>query len=199
MARSAKAEPARRIELSDRQREVLALIAKGRTNGEIAEQLGISLDGVKWHVREILGKLGVDSREDAAAWWRARNRGLRGLGGLAGGAITGVGLKWLGAAATVAVIGVGAVAFWAAIRGTDSTPHTRPRRPPSAPPSRPRSRRPTSHAPGSSRPASRLPHRPPAARRRSSRASPSAASRSSATATCGYRHRCRGLRRRRSR
>lgn len=64
-------------EWSPRQREVLDLLAGGLTNGEIAERLGISLDGAKWHVREVMSKLGVDSREDAAAYWRERNS-LRG-------------------------------------------------------------------------------------------------------------------------
>lgn len=58
-----------------RQREVLDLLAQGRSNAEIAEQLGVSLDGAKWHVREIMGRLGVDSREDAAEYWR-QERGL---------------------------------------------------------------------------------------------------------------------------
>ena len=65
-----------RVELTERQKEVLRLIVRGRTNGQIAEELGLSLDGVKWHVREILGRLGVESREEAAEWWR-RNRGTR--------------------------------------------------------------------------------------------------------------------------
>lgn len=56
--------------LTPRQREVLDLLARNRTNREIAEELGISLDGAKWHVSEILGRLGVDSREDAANYWR---------------------------------------------------------------------------------------------------------------------------------
>lgn len=57
-------------ELSPRQREVLALVARGKTYGEIADALGITLDGVKWHMREVLTKLGVNSREEAADWWR---------------------------------------------------------------------------------------------------------------------------------
>lgn len=51
--------------------EVLNLLARGRTNPEIAETLGITLDGAKYHIREILSALGVDSREDAADYWRA--------------------------------------------------------------------------------------------------------------------------------
>ena len=56
-------------ELSPRQREVLELVAKGYTNGQIAEALRISLDGAKWHVGELLGALGVDSRHEAARWY----------------------------------------------------------------------------------------------------------------------------------
>ena len=59
-----------RHELSGRQQEVLGLMAEGRTNYEIAEALDLSLEGAKYHVSEILGKLGVDSREEAIAWWR---------------------------------------------------------------------------------------------------------------------------------
>ncbi len=59
-----------------RQRQVLDLLAQDRTNPEIASALGIGLDGAKWHVREILGILGVDSREEAAEYWRREN-GLR--------------------------------------------------------------------------------------------------------------------------
>ena len=40
-----------------RQREVLDLIARGRSNTEIAEDLGLSLAGAKWHVSEVLSKL----------------------------------------------------------------------------------------------------------------------------------------------
>jgi DNA-binding CsgD family transcriptional regulator len=61
---------------SPRQRQVLELMTRGRSNQEIADELGVSLDGAKWHVREIFAKLGVDSRDEAAEYWRARN-GLR--------------------------------------------------------------------------------------------------------------------------
>ncbi len=54
--------------LTPRETQVLALIREGLSNREIAEALGISLQGVKYHVTEILGKLGVSSREEAAAW-----------------------------------------------------------------------------------------------------------------------------------
>ena len=56
--------------LTPRQWEVLALLREGLTNEQIAERLGISPDGVKFHVSEILGKLGVTSRDEAARWER---------------------------------------------------------------------------------------------------------------------------------
>jgi DNA-binding CsgD family transcriptional regulator len=56
--------------LTGRQRLVLERIAAGRTNGEIASELGVTIDGVKWHVREIFDRLDVSSREEAAEWWR---------------------------------------------------------------------------------------------------------------------------------
>ncbi len=62
----------RDVELTERQRQVLRLIAAGKTNAEIGEALGISLDGAKWHVSEILSKLDVATREEAAAWWTRR-------------------------------------------------------------------------------------------------------------------------------
>ena len=61
-------------DLTPQQERVLRLIASGQTNAEIAGALGLSIDGVKWHVREILAKLELDSREDAAEWWRAYRR-----------------------------------------------------------------------------------------------------------------------------
>lgn len=55
-------------ELTPREREVLELLRLGRTNGEIARRLSISPDGAKYHVAEIIGKLGVRSRYEASAW-----------------------------------------------------------------------------------------------------------------------------------
>lgn len=60
--------------LTDRQRQVWRLVAKGHTNGEIAEALGISLDGAKWHVSELLVRLDVDTREDLVQAWDAQHR-----------------------------------------------------------------------------------------------------------------------------
>jgi DNA-binding CsgD family transcriptional regulator len=66
-----------RDELTPRQREVMELIAAGKTNFEIAQHLGVSLEGAKYHVSEILAKLQVDSREEAVAAWESTSRRLR--------------------------------------------------------------------------------------------------------------------------
>jgi Tol biopolymer transport system component/DNA-binding CsgD family transcriptional regulator len=52
--------------LTPREWEVLELVDRGLTNQEIATRLGISFDGAKFHVAQILNKLGVSRREDAA-------------------------------------------------------------------------------------------------------------------------------------
>ena len=52
--------------LSNREREVLNLIAKGMTNGEIADALFISTRTVKFHVSSIFTKLDVKNRTEAA-------------------------------------------------------------------------------------------------------------------------------------
>jgi len=65
-----------KVELTPRQRQVLELVAHGKTNPEIADTLGITLDGAKFHVSEILDRLGVSTREEAATWWRATH-GIR--------------------------------------------------------------------------------------------------------------------------
>jgi len=54
-------------DLSEREREVLALLAQGLSNKEIAEQLFLSVATVKYHVRLLLSKLGASSRAEAIA------------------------------------------------------------------------------------------------------------------------------------
>ena len=55
-------------ELTNREREVLDLIAQGKSNQEIAEILFITLKTVKTHVSNILAKLGVEDRTQAAIY-----------------------------------------------------------------------------------------------------------------------------------
>jgi DNA-binding CsgD family transcriptional regulator len=60
--------------LTAREAEILALVAQGRSNGEIGRQLFISAKTVSVHVSNILGKLHASGRTEAAAI--ARRRGL---------------------------------------------------------------------------------------------------------------------------
>lgn len=60
--------------LSEREREVLRLIAKGLSNQELAAHLYLSLHTIKVHTRNIYSKLGVNSRTQAVA--RSRKLGL---------------------------------------------------------------------------------------------------------------------------
>ncbi len=53
--------------ISDREREILALIAAGSTNNVISTSLFISQNTVKWHLKNIFGKLGVSNRTSAVA------------------------------------------------------------------------------------------------------------------------------------
>jgi DNA-binding NarL/FixJ family response regulator len=53
--------------LSHRERQVLALMSEGRTNGEIARALILAESTVKCHVSTAYSKLGVASRREAAA------------------------------------------------------------------------------------------------------------------------------------
>jgi LuxR family transcriptional regulator, maltose regulon positive regulatory protein len=60
--------------LSQREQEVIILVAEGLSNQEIAERLVISLPTVKTHIGNIFNKLGVSSRTQAIA--RAKTSGL---------------------------------------------------------------------------------------------------------------------------
>ena len=59
-------ERARREDLTDREMQVLQLIVKGRSNKEISSALFISEDTVKFHLKALFTKLGVQDRTEAA-------------------------------------------------------------------------------------------------------------------------------------
>jgi DNA-binding NarL/FixJ family response regulator len=59
-------ERQQRQALTNREREVLALLVKGRSNKEIAAALGISEETTKSHLKGLFAKLGVRDRTDAA-------------------------------------------------------------------------------------------------------------------------------------
>src|SRR3972149_349968 len=90
--------------LTPREWEVLALLRGGLTNEQIAARLDISLATAKDHVSEILSKLGVATREEAAAWQEPRRPWWRAL------------LLWpspkAGVAATVVGLAVVGLVLW---------------------------------------------------------------------------------------
>jgi DNA-binding CsgD family transcriptional regulator len=105
MARKRTGRPAGRPAhpgiLTPAEERVLAGVRDGLTNGEIAVRLGISLDGVKFHVSNMLGKLQLESRDELARWKAPREGVLRRAWG-------GVPLlaKLVAGAGGVAVVGV---------------------------------------------------------------------------------------------
>jgi LuxR family maltose regulon positive regulatory protein len=72
--RAAAAPPGLAEPLTERELEVLRLIAAGSSNQRIAHDLVVALDTVKKHVTHVLGKLGAANRTEAVA--RARQLGL---------------------------------------------------------------------------------------------------------------------------
>ncbi|GAA5054908.1 response regulator transcription factor [Thermocatellispora tengchongensis] len=63
-------EAARRLRepLTDRELDVVRLVARGRTNQEVAAELFVSLSTVKTHLGSIFAKLGTRNRVEIAAW-----------------------------------------------------------------------------------------------------------------------------------
>ncbi len=120
--------PRSRLELlGDLQRDVLERMARGRTNHEIAAELGLAPERVKDVVAGILGTLGVDSREAAIAL-HSHDLPLQGRPGatvetIHGNRVTAAALQAFGAVATVLFA---SVAVFALLRDdpTDHRPAT---------------------------------------------------------------------------
>ncbi|MER7278290.1 response regulator transcription factor [Dactylosporangium sp. NPDC000244] len=69
------APPRQPIEpLTEREEQVLARVARGRTNNEIADELFVTLSTVKSHVTALMLKLGVRNRVEIAMWAYETNR-----------------------------------------------------------------------------------------------------------------------------
>ncbi|MCA2227017.1 response regulator [Nonomuraea aurantiaca] len=69
------APPVQPIEaLTDREEQILATVARGRTNSEIADELHISLSTVKSHLTSLMAKLGARNRVEIAMWAYETNR-----------------------------------------------------------------------------------------------------------------------------
>ncbi|MEV2270509.1 response regulator transcription factor [Nonomuraea africana] len=67
--------PAQPIEtLTEREEQVLATVARGRTNSEIGDELHISLSTVKSHIASLMAKLGARNRVEIAMWAYETNR-----------------------------------------------------------------------------------------------------------------------------
>ncbi|WP_113702772.1 response regulator [Nonomuraea lactucae] len=67
--------PVRPVEaLTDREEEILATVARGRTNNEIAGELSISLSTVKSHIASLMAKLGARNRVEIVIWAYETNR-----------------------------------------------------------------------------------------------------------------------------
>jgi LuxR family maltose regulon positive regulatory protein len=55
------------VPLSEREEDVIRLVAQAMSNRKIALALGLSRDTVKWHLKNIYTKLGAASRDEALA------------------------------------------------------------------------------------------------------------------------------------
>ena len=67
LIQAAMHKPTVGYDLTDREKEILKLMAEGLSNPEIADQLFVSRSTIKFHVSNILSKLGAESRTEAVA------------------------------------------------------------------------------------------------------------------------------------
>ncbi|MCL4241560.1 MAG: hypothetical protein KJ048_09430 [Dehalococcoidia bacterium] len=65
-------------DLSPREREVVGLVAQGKTNAQIALQTGLTEATVKNYLANAMHKVGVDNRTALADWWASAGTGTNG-------------------------------------------------------------------------------------------------------------------------
>jgi DNA-binding CsgD family transcriptional regulator len=104
-------------DLTARQRDVLALLTRGHTNPEIAERLGISVQGVKWHVTALLDRFGAANRDELIARIEAGQRPLPRVRRAAVGIATFAAAHLAAGVAAGVVILIGVAAVAAALVG----------------------------------------------------------------------------------
>lgn len=109
--------------LTPREWQVLDLLRDGLTNDQIAARLAISPDTAKFHVSEILTKLGVQTRQQAAAWTgRPRGAPIAGLPGAIARRLASLSPLKLAGAAVIAAAAVTLAALAAGVLLTGSEP-----------------------------------------------------------------------------
>lgn len=117
--------------LTPREWEVLGLIRDDLGNEEIAKRLDLTVSGVKYHVSEILSKLGLENRADAARWASQAEERPGEWWALAIAPLSNLRLlrvRWLPSLVSAALAAVVAIAVgvfvWALVvtRGSDATP-----------------------------------------------------------------------------
>ena len=68
-------KPALLRKLTNREMEILYWLAEGLRNQQIADQLSITIQTVKFHTGNIYSKLGINCRSEAIVWvWRTREQ-----------------------------------------------------------------------------------------------------------------------------
>jgi two-component system nitrate/nitrite response regulator NarP len=67
-------------DLTGREKALLAALAQGRTNKELAQELGISINTVKFHLRNLYEKLGFHNRSQAIAFYYSQGLAERRIG-----------------------------------------------------------------------------------------------------------------------
>ena len=108
--------------LTPREWEVLSLLREGLSNREIGDRLGVTKDGVKYHVAQIFLKLGVSTREAAAARTPPDPVGAAASAGFAPqwSRISRLGLVGTAAALLLGVVALGGAVAYSEINGADS-------------------------------------------------------------------------------